>query len=115
VHLLTREAIDLYFSRLVEDGVLALHISNGYLNLEPVIGALAHQQKLFALANLDTQVPKSDIQVGRLPSHWVLLARSSRPLAQLVGKPGWRSPDTDEHVAGWTDDYSNILHVLKFN
>ena len=44
VHLLTREAVELYMSRLRTDGVVAVHISNRYLNLEPVLGALAQQR-----------------------------------------------------------------------
>ena len=114
VHLLTWEAIALYFSKLAQDGVLALHISNAYLNLEPVIGALAREQHLFALANLDTVIPDVDKRVGRLPSHWVVLARAPQPLAGLLHRPGWRSPELKDNAAAWTDDYSNILHILKF-
>jgi spermine/spermidine synthase len=115
VHLLTREAVKLYFSKLKRDGILALHISNGYLNLEPVITALSQQQRLFALANLDTQIPAADAKVGRLSSHWVLLATSDRPLTDLINRPGWHPPIQSARVQPWTDDYSNILHVLKFH
>jgi hypothetical protein len=114
VHLLTREAVALYFSKLKPDGVLALHISNGYLNLEPVVAALSQQQQLFALANLDIHIPDSDAKVGRLPSHWVVLARSARPLTALVNRPGWHPPIPNVRVKPWTDDFSNILYILKF-
>src|SRR5262249_38189454 len=114
VHLLTREALALYFSRLEADGILALHISNAYLNLEPVIAALAQQQRLFALANLDIRIPDVDAKVGKLPSHWVVLAKSKGPLTSLVNRPGWYTPGLSARVEPWTDDYSNILHILKF-
>ena len=52
VHLLTREAIDLYLSRLRPDGIVAVHISNRYLNLEPVLAALAQRDGLAAIVNL---------------------------------------------------------------
>jgi spermidine synthase len=112
IHLLTRDALQLYFSHLAPDGVVAVHISNIYLDLEPQLAALAREQQLFALANKDTIIPKQDTAVGRFPSHWVMLARTSEPLQALIGKPGWRAPDDSRHVRVWTDDYSNILQAL---
>ena len=114
VHLLTSEAVALYFSRLAQDGVLAIHISNGYLNLEPVIGAIAREHGLAALANLDASVPAADMKEGRLPSHWVLLARSPEPLATLAEQAGWRPTEVRPRIPHWTDDYSNILPIVKF-
>ena len=112
VHLLTQEAVELYMSRLRTDGVVAVHISNRYLKLEPVLAALAQQRGLFALANFDGRIPVADANKGRMASHWVLLARSREPLAHLSGQPGWYSPKTNERVKPWTDDYSNILQAL---
>jgi SAM-dependent methyltransferase len=112
VHMLTREALDLYLSRLKPDGIVAVHISNRYLDLEPLIAALAEESKLFALAKLDGRVPEPDASKGRFPSHWVVLARSGETLAFLENQPGWRTPVVNPRVRPWTDDYSNILHVL---
>jgi hypothetical protein len=115
VHLLTREALTLYVARLKADGVLALHISNAYLNLEPVIAALSQQQRLSALANLDIRIPDVDAKAGKLPSHWVVLSRSGDTLTALVNRPGWYAPKPSARVKPWTDDYSNILGILKFH
>jgi hypothetical protein len=115
IHLLTREAVDLYLSRLRSDGIVAVHISNRYLNLEPVLGALARQQGLFVLANFDNSIPDELKKRGRFASHWVLLARGPERLASLKGRPGWRSAMTNERVKPWTDDYSNILQVLSLH
>ena len=112
VHLLTREAVELYLSRLQPSGIVAVHISNRYLNLEPVLAALAQQEGLFALANVDDRIPAADTRIGRFPSHWVLLARNPEALALLAGRPGWRPPAFREGVRPWTDDYSNIIQVL---
>jgi len=112
VHLLTREAVELYLSRLQPSGVVAVHISNRYLNLEPVLGALTRQDGLFALANVDDRIPDADTSKGRFPSHWVMIARSPEPLARLVSRPGWRPPVFLDRVRPWTDDYSNIIQVL---
>jgi spermidine synthase len=112
VHLLTREAIHLYFSRLRSEGVVAVHVSNRYLKLEPVLAALAERDGLFALANLDDRISESETNAGKFPSRWVLMARTAQPLANLVGRPGWRSLDHRARVRVWTDDYSNVLQAL---
>jgi hypothetical protein len=113
-HLLTTEALALYQSRLRAGGIIAVHISNRYLNLEPVVAAGAAERQLRALANLELEVPADHASLGRSPSHWVLLAERADVLTELERLPGWR---TAECVAGdraWTDDYSNLLTSLKF-
>ena len=112
MHLLTREAVHLYFSRLRSEGVVAVHISNRYLKLEPVLAALAERDGLFALASLDDRLSAMETNVGKFPSHWVVMARTAQPLAKLVGHPGWRSLDYKPRVRVWTDDYSNILQAF---
>jgi hypothetical protein len=115
VHLLTREALELYFARIRPDGVVAVHISNRYLKLEPVLAALVERQGLFAVANFDGGIPAEEQRKGRFASHWVILTRSPEQLARLKGRPGWRSPTIAERVSPWTDDYSNILQALALN
>jgi hypothetical protein len=115
LHLLTRESLQLYLSRLAPDGVIALHISNRYLNLEPMLGALVRQEGLRALAFVDNDIPPEDQAKGRFGSHWMIVARDARPLAALEGRSGWRAPAVDARVRPWTDDYSNILSVLAYS
>lgn len=115
LHLLTREALHLYLSRLKADGVIALHISNRYLNLEPMLGALVQQEGLSALAFVDNDIPAEDAAKGRFASHWVMIARDAAPLARLQGRAGWRPAVVHAHVKPWTDDYSNILSVLAYS
>jgi spermidine synthase len=110
IHLLTREAVRLYFSRLRPDGVVAVHLSNRYLNLESIVAALAERDGLASLANLDDR--QSEAGAGKFASRWVMLARSTEPLSGLVGRPGWRSPRVDARAPAWTDDYSNILQAF---
>jgi hypothetical protein len=113
LHLLTREAFQLYLSRLHADGVLALHISNRFLDLEPVVAALGRDEGLHGLANLDVNVTAEEVNAGRLPSHWVLFARTPGPLSTLRDRIGWRTPTSRPGVLPWTDDYSNLLSVLR--
>jgi hypothetical protein len=112
IHLLTQEAVRLYFSRLRPGGVVAVHISNRYLNLEPILAALAKRDGLSALASLDDRLSETEAGVGKLASRWVMLARSDEPLSRLAGRPGWRAPRVDARAPAWTDDYSNILRAF---
>jgi hypothetical protein len=113
-HLLTREALRLYLDKLAESGLLALHISNRHLDLEPTVANLAHDAKLVALAQLEVAIGKDDAREGRTPSHWVVLARRPEELGALREDARWRSlsPRPDRRL--WTDDFSNILEVIKW-
>src|SRR5262249_12627472 len=73
VHLLTREALAVYLSRLADKGVLAFHISNRYLNLEPVLAELAADAGLRCLSRADTAANVQDQEAGIFGSHWVVL------------------------------------------
>ena len=115
LHLLTREALLLYLSRLAPDGIIALHISNRYFNLEPMLGALVRQQGLHALARVDSDIPPADAAKGRLGSHWVMIARDPASLSPLDAASGWRPPALEARVQPWTDDYTNILSVLTYS
>jgi hypothetical protein len=113
VHLLTREALAMYFSKLKPDGVVAFNISNRYIDLEAMLGAHARDERLVALTNLDLDVSAEEKANGRAQSHWVLFARTEGPLSVVRGRPGWRNPETKTTVRAWTDDYSNLLNVLR--
>ncbi|HSE15666.1 MAG TPA: fused MFS/spermidine synthase [Pyrinomonadaceae bacterium] len=105
-HLLTTEAMSLYLDKLSADGVLAFHISNRYLNLEPLLSGLSHRAGLVAYIRRDVN---RDV-VGRYPSVWVVMARNDGALGAIVTDNRW------ERVQGdtvWTDDFSNILSLLK--
>ena len=114
VHLMTREAIGLYASRLRPGGVIALHISNRYVRLEPVIAAIVGSTELLALTKVDADVPAADAARGRIPSHWVLLTPEANSLAALERQPGWRALEREPGVHAWTDDYSNLLQNLRW-
>jgi hypothetical protein len=111
VHLLTREALELYLQKLSEDGILALHISNRYLNLEPVLGNLADALGLVGLFQFDRDVAGKP---GKTASQWVLLARRKEDLGNLAQDPRWRPIERRPPLGVWTDDYSNVLSVFRW-
>jgi SAM-dependent methyltransferase len=109
VHLLTIEAFDVYFRHLKRDGVLAIHVSNQYLDLNPVIAAAAGALKKEAVIvnNQDDQAR------GVYAASWVLIGNPRQFYGEqtieqngaiLRPQPGWRI---------WTDNYSSLLGILK--
>jgi hypothetical protein len=113
MHLLTREAIALYLDQLSESGVLALHISNRNLDLKPMLAALARDLGLSGRDEL-YQPSSAEEAEGAVGSEWVVLARRPSDLAFLDGEPRWTELTSDRRVNAWTDDFSNIVSVLKW-
>jgi len=110
VHLLTREAFELYFRHLRPGGVLALHISNKFLNLRPVVQAVAHSLG----APTTTIISLADPNNAIYTSTWVLVDRSApEPIAGDGSAPlQWKRVNTV--VPPWTDDYSSLLKILEY-
>jgi hypothetical protein len=113
VHMLTREATDMYLDKLNENGVIVHHISNRHLALEPVVGDLARDRGLVCYAQYDTA--PEDIQY-KLASHFTVLARDEADLGSVPNDPRWApcatNPETDKV---WTDDYSNLVSTFLAN
>ena len=110
IHLLTREALSLYRSRLAPDGIIAWHVSNKYLALWRVLAALSTDAHLTALVNTDVDVP-SDAS-GRLPSIWVVMTPSAEQGSRLRVDPRWHPLETPKPIL-WTDDFSNVASILR--
>jgi SAM-dependent methyltransferase len=111
VHLLTREALAIYLRRLAPGGLLLFNVSNHYLDLAPVLGRLAESARLVAFERDDSHAGREG---GRAPSRWVVMARRGSDLGALATAPEWRrlAPDRGRRV--WTDQYSNVLSVLRW-
>ena len=109
IHLMTREAVGLYLSRLMPDGVLVMHISNRHLTLGPIVAKLAASHGLTALQQIDRQAPKPE---GKSDSHWIVMARNAADLAPLTTDARWTRLTPQAGTPLWTDDFSNILSVL---
>jgi hypothetical protein len=114
VHLLTREAVALYFKNLQPHGVLAFHISNRYLDLRPLLGDLARDAGLDLLAQEDTKLPEADLIVGKAPSTWVLMTRTREDFGVLTADARWHPLPPRARATVWTDDFSNPLSVMKW-
>ncbi len=109
VHLITREAIELYARHLAPDGIIAVHISNRFLDLKPVLANIARATGL--AAQLVSDSPQDDRTASS--TDWVLLARDPAVLGdpQIAGRAEPLDPVPGFSL--WTDQFNNLLDVLK--
>ena len=116
VHLLTQQALQVYLDHLQPDGVLAFHISNRYVDLEPVLAALAREARpsLACYLRADLAISDAAKQQGVFASVWVVLAREESDLEPLVRNAAWRRAQTRPGVKAWTDDTSNLFQVFRW-
>jgi SAM-dependent methyltransferase len=107
VHLLTREAIELYFRHLRPGGILALHITNTHLNLEPVVEKISAALGKHAVL-ISTE---SDEKRNIYRSRWALLTSEAiaSPAIRAASEKLASRPD----IRVWTDEYNNLFHILK--
>ncbi len=125
VHLITEQALKMYFEKLEPDGILAIHISNRHLELGPVLGTLASSLGKVALNMYDN---KEEFK-GKNTSDWVAIANNREAFknlkavtfkapSQLEEKEketyAWKALPSGPPATHWTDDYSNILSVLRW-
>jgi spermidine synthase len=140
VHLITKEAVQLYFDKLEKNGVVAIHISNRHLRLGPVLANIAKELGKAVMREYDNdeQYP------GKNTSDWVVMANSEEALAPLMEREtaairvakanallgmfgavpsvpnafanyySWDELKPEPGQTVWTDDFSNILSVLRW-
>jgi hypothetical protein len=108
VHLLTKEAMELDFHHLRPDGILAVHISNRYLNLQPVLeGEVKANGKIARLVDTD-----DDDEHDVFGATWILVTSPTPGFSQDVLASSEELKPTGS-VRLWTDDYSNLFKILK--
>ena len=112
-HLLTQEAVAFYLERLAPGGVLAVHVSNRYLRLAPVVARLAEGAGAVAVAGRDVS--------GAWRTHpflassaWVAVARDRAALGALAAAPGWGDLAAPAGGRAWTDDYTDVLSAVRW-
>ncbi len=114
VHLFTREAFALYGEHLRPGGILAVNVTNRFLDLAPVLAATANELGLRGIHQVDGAVSLDDTAVGKSASHWALLVRAWPDLGAVARDPRWRPLDERVAAEPWTDDHSDVLSVMRF-
>jgi len=111
-HLLTREAVEVYLSRLSESGVILFHISNRYYDLRPVLKAAASELKLLGAVKDDTRATHESYQCRSI---YMAITKSPERLESLLQRD-WRKLENGDglkEAKAWTDDHINIVSSLN--
>lgn len=114
IHLLTREALQLYASKLAPGGAMIFNISNRHLNLEPQMAALAKSIGWQSLLGSDFDLDSKESANGKTVSQWVILARGKSDFEKLSKDARWKNLPVKENVTPWTDSYSSLLSAFAW-
>jgi hypothetical protein len=109
VHLLTKEAFAVYFRQLKPDGILAVHTSNTYLNLAPVVKLVAEDAAYATRLIASEEDPLMLIS----SADWVLVTRNQRFLNAPETFAGIENIVVPPRLRLWTDDYNNLFEILR--
>jgi hypothetical protein len=113
VHLLTKEAFEIYLQEIKPDGIIAVHTSNRYLNLRPVVEKLAAE---FGLACATISDDEHDSEWWVYATTWILVTRNKAFLQQPAIKDATDEPEKLRRPAPfWTDDHTSLFPILKRN
>jgi SAM-dependent methyltransferase len=112
-HLITREAVQLYLEKLKPGGILLVNISNKYVSLAPVLGAITRDLALAGRWRSYVPTP-AEADAGEFPASWVVIGRTAAALGPIARDPRWEPLPTEQDVPAWTDSYSSILSVMKW-
>jgi hypothetical protein len=111
-HLLTREAFGLYLSKLRPGGAILVHVTNTYLDLRSVVRGAAGALGLAGLAMEDRDLSNAG-PGDKEASDWAIVAPEAATLAALAADPRWRPLDDGGRRVLWTDDFSDLLGVIR--
>lgn len=110
VHLITREAVQLYQRKLAPGGLIGWHVSNNHFDLEAVIGKIAQDIRWQGRIRHDVNLPPQVLAQQITPSHWVALAADDAGLGSIETNSNWLPLHTNAPL--WTDDFSSLWDVL---
>jgi hypothetical protein len=111
-HLLTREAMAIYKKKLAPHGIVALHVSNRYLDLVPVVAGIAAENRMVARLSSGRAIVMATGPDYIAASTVVAAARANADFGPLAQSPFWRPLRSDPLHRVWTDDYSNVLGAI---
>ncbi len=113
-HLLTREAVQIYASKLKEDGILVFNMSNRYLDLSPLLAGLAYDGGFECIKREDIVSDVITKKTGRFPSKFMVLSRNERVIRTLQNTENWKVPPKRDGNPIWTDKYTNVFELMTW-
>ena len=115
IHLMTREAMATYVSKLAPGGIVLMHVSNRHMELASVVAGIAHANGLVSRVN--NRAARDDEEDARyiFTSTAVISAREEKDFGELLDDKDWQPIELDPKQRIWTDDYSNVLGAIVRN
>jgi hypothetical protein len=131
IHLLTKEAVDLYLNRIVDGGIVAMHISNRYIKLELAVSKIVEELGIAALEFNDSWYDSTqEYPPGKSQSTWVVLAKKPETLEifkeeryttryrsesfdKVPEVIRWRPMEAEPKLRVWSDDYADVLSLMR--
>ncbi|MHB1457690.1 MAG: spermidine synthase [Armatimonadota bacterium] len=114
MHLITKQALALYLTKLKEHGIVVFHLSNRYLDLVPVFSNLVVDSGMQGIIRGDSDITMDEKMKGKVASCWLLVARNSDDFLDLAKDNRWVTTMHYPDKPVWTDDYTNIYSVLRW-
>jgi SAM-dependent methyltransferase len=109
-HLVSREAVQMYLRKLKPNGMMLFHVSNRYMNVEGLVAALIVDGSLEGLVRYDDD----EEPTGKTSSDYVVAARRPEDLGSLEHDENWSRVEKPSGIQPWTDDYSNMLKIVRW-
>jgi hypothetical protein len=115
IHLMTREAMATYVSKLAPGGIVLMHVSNRHMELASVVAGIAHANGLVSRVN--NRAARDDEEDARyiFTSTVVISAREEKDFGELLDDKDWQPIEPAPGQRFWTDDYSNVLGAIIRN
>ena len=112
-HLLTREALILYRRKLAPGGLIVVNITNRYLDLAPVVAALADDAGWSVRIRIDAGHSRADRERGNTGSIWAVLVENEAKFGGLANDSRWKVPEARPGASLWTDDFTSLVDHLR--
>jgi SAM-dependent methyltransferase len=109
-HLVSREAVRMYLTKLKPDGLILFHVSNRYMDVESLATAVALDAGLQGRVRYDDD----EEAPGKATSDYVVVARHSEDFGELNEDENWTTIEKPNGIQPWTDDYSNMLAIVRW-
>ncbi|MCK5685979.1 fused MFS/spermidine synthase, partial [bacterium] len=114
-HLITLEAIELYKKKLKPGGIIIFHISNRFLNIEPLLAALSEKVNLKFICRFEVALNEEDNKEYRVAANYAVMSQDEIFIGSLSEIDEWRSLKPSDNFKIWTDQYSNLLSILRWS
>ena len=108
-HLVSREAVRMYMKKLKEEGILLFHVSNRYLDVEELASAVIWDEGFPGFARRDND----EEPTGKAASDYVAAVRKAQYMDEIPHRDEWEPIGQPTTIKSWTDDYSNMLSVIR--